>query len=342
MFKNLLSKGINGSTYTEAESRALMDDIMTGVATENQVASLLTLLRFRGETIDELTGFVKSMRKHAVPFSTPFDNVVDTCGTGGDGAGTFNISTAAAIVMASIGVKVAKHGNRAFSSKSGSADVLEHLNIPIQLDREEALQALEEHSMCFLYAPNYHAAMKHAVNPRKEIGFRTVFNILGPLCNPASCQRQLLGVADPILAGKIAAVAQRIGMQKVMVVTGDDGLDECSITTTSTLLEVTPQSIKKVKIDPTDVGLVKGNLMELSISSSSDSAALIQNIFKGKANRSAIEIVVLNAAVGLVVADKVQSLEAGVKLSKQAIDSGNVWDHYLKMSGSRGMNRVYA
>ncbi|WP_257347695.1 anthranilate phosphoribosyltransferase [Pseudalkalibacillus decolorationis] len=340
MFKQLLSKGIEGATYTESEATALMDDIMTGAATESQIASLLTLLRVRGETIDELTGFVRSMRLHATSFSTPFEDVIDTCGTGGDGAGTFNISTAAAIVMASLNVKVAKHGNRAFSSKSGSADVLEYLNIPIQLGQEEALKALNEVSMCFLYAPQYHKAMKYAVAPRKEIGFRTVFNILGPLCNPAACQRQMLGVADPVLAEKMAVVAQRIGMEKVMIVTGNDGLDECSITTSSTILEVTPDAIRKIIIDPTEVDLEKGNLKDLAISTPSESADLIKNIFAGKANRSASEIVILNAAVGLVAAGKVTSIKSGVKLAKNAIKSGKVMNHYLQMA--RGAQRVYA
>lgn len=178
MIQTQLKHAIEGATFSEKEAHSIMDHIMTGKVSSNQIASLLTILRMRGETVDELTGFAKSMRKHAVQFPQPLEDAVDTCGTGGDDSGTFNISTASAIVMAALGVKVAKHGNRSFSSKSGSADVLEQLNIPTQSGVEEAIQALDSHSMTFLFAPLYHPAMKHAVHPRKDIGFRTVFNIL--------------------------------------------------------------------------------------------------------------------------------------------------------------------
>lgn len=192
MLKDILQICMNNETLTSVQAEQAMNEIMIGNATPSQIASLLTILRFRGETVDEMIGFVKAMRAHSVRIKTDGLNVIDTCGTGGDSLGTFNISTATAIVLSGLGVPVAKHGNRAVSSKSGSADVLEKLAIPIQHSVDDATKFLNEHRLCFLFAPLYHQSMKHAVVPRKEIGFRTIFNLLGPMTNPAQAKRQLI------------------------------------------------------------------------------------------------------------------------------------------------------
>ncbi|HET7616563.1 MAG TPA: anthranilate phosphoribosyltransferase, partial [Bacillales bacterium] len=228
MFKVLLRKAVDGNTLTEAEARRAMDLIMEGDATQSQIAGLLTVLRYRGETIEEMTGFVRSMRDHVITVDHDME-VIDTCGTGGDGSSTFNISTAASLVVSALGVKVAKHGNRAMSSKSGSADVLEYLGIPTQADADEAIHSLKEKNMCFLFAQKYHVSMKHAAPVRREIGFRTIFNLIGPLTNPAGSRRQLIGVFDTAHAEKMAETLRNLGTERALIVTGAEGLDECSI-----------------------------------------------------------------------------------------------------------------
>lgn len=335
MFKDLLQKGILGQTYSECEAKQLMDLIMDGAATESQIASLLTILRFRGETIDEMTGFVASMREHVLKVEGIEEPVIDTCGTGGDGANTFNISTAAAIVMASLGVKVAKHGNRAFSSKSGSADVLEQLGIPVQTTPNEAKEALNNLNMCFLFAPLYHIAMKHAVNPRKEIGFRTIFNILGPLSNPAGSKHQLVGVFSIELARKMARTLNRLGTEKALLVTGNDGLDEITVTSSSTIIELNHGVIKEYTIHPNDFGLEVSKLEELQVENSLQSASLISEMLKGKGTDAVKNIVALNAGAALYVSGKASSIGEGVAVAKHAITTGAVYDHYIKMSGGK-------
>lgn len=202
MFKTFLQQAINGKVFSEEEAHLLMDKIMSGEATASQIASLLTIIELRGSTIDEMTGFARAMRAHATPVHHNEEFLIDTCGTGGDGSSTFNISTTVSFLIAAKGVPVAKHGNRSVSSKCGSADALEELGVQIQSSPEEAAKNLEKNKMCFLYAPLYHSSIKHAVTPRKEIGFRTVFNILGPMTNPARSNFQLLGVYDSLLAEK--------------------------------------------------------------------------------------------------------------------------------------------
>ncbi|MCF6137434.1 anthranilate phosphoribosyltransferase [Pseudalkalibacillus berkeleyi] len=340
MIKPQLQRAIDGATFSEEEAEYIMDQIMTGNVNESQLSSLLTILRIRGETVDELTGFAKSMRSHAVHFPEKLHDAVDTCGTGGDGSSTFNISTAAAIVMSAMGVKVAKHGNRSFSSKSGSADVLERLNIPTQSGVEEAMRALKSHSMTFLFAPLYHPAMKHAIQPRKDIGFRTVFNILGPLSNPAGCDRQLIGVYNQELAQKMAKVVQRLGIEKALIVSGADGLDEMTITTTTNVLIVTPYSIQSSEVNPVEVGLELGSLNDIQVNSPEKSAQLIQQVFHNETNRSAKNIVILNAAAGLIAAGRSESFEKAVPIVKEALETGLVLNHYLSMKGKK--ERSYA
>ncbi|MFV2050892.1 anthranilate phosphoribosyltransferase [Metabacillus sp. YM-086] len=321
MMKELLATCIEGHTLTEEQAEEVMNSIMSGQATPSQIASLVSIMRLRGETVDELVGFTKSMKKHMSSINYDFD-IVDTCGTGGDGSSTFNISTAAAIVASSLKVKVAKHGNRAVSSKSGSADVLEKLGVNIQTSKEEAVKSLDEKNMSFLFAPMFHSSMKHAVNPRKEIGFRTVFNLLGPLSNPANAKRQIIGVFSTNYAEKMAEALKRLGAEHVLLVTGRDGLDEISITTATDVVELKNGRISRYVLHPTDVGLVEGVMDEIQVQNSDDSAELIEKIFRGEAPESAENIVALNAGAALYVANHVQSLDMGVLYAKEAIKNG--------------------
>ena len=319
--KKLLAHCIEGKTLSEEQAEQVMNLIMTGNATPSQIASLVSIMRLRGETVDELVGFAKSMKKHMTSIDYEHD-VVDTCGTGGDGASTFNISTAAAIVTSSFKVKVAKHGNRAFTSKSGSADVIETLGIAIQTTQEEAIANLNKQNMSFLFAPMFHSSMKHAVNPRKEIGFRTVFNLLGPLANPANAKRQVIGVYSTDYAEKMAEALKRLGAEHVLLVTGRDGLDEISISTETDIVELKNGNITRYVFHPSDVGLKEGSLKDLKVSNPKESAELIERIFKGLAPESAENIVAINAAAALYVAGYISSLSDGVILAKEAIRNG--------------------
>jgi anthranilate phosphoribosyltransferase len=318
MFKQLLAKCIESDTLTEQEAYEAMIAIMSGEATASQIASFLSILRLRGETVDELTGFARGMRSRMMPIDYEED-VIDTCGTGGDEAATFNISTAAAIVASSLGVKVAKHGNRAVSSKSGSADVLEALQIDIQATPEEAKEALRTKGLAFLFAPIYHSAMKHAAIPRKEIGFRTVFNLLGPLANPARCKRQVIGVYSTRYAEKLAAALQRLGSSHVLLVTGRDGLDECSITTETDVVELKDGEIRRFTLTPEECGLSRGKLEDIQVHNVQQSAKLLKAVMEGTANKSAMNIVSLNAGVALYVAKKASSIREGVDMAKEAL-----------------------
>ncbi|WP_246942186.1 anthranilate phosphoribosyltransferase [Bacillus pinisoli] len=328
MLRDLLLDCIEGKTLTVAEAEEVMNEIMSGDATESQIASLLSILRLRGETVEEITGFAKAMRSHMNTLELDeTEEVIDTCGTGGDGVSTFNISTASAIVASSLGIKVAKHGNRAVSSKSGSADVLEHLGIPIQSSKEEAKEALKNHNMSFLFAPNYHAAMKHAIGPRKEIGFRTVFNILGPLSNPALSKRQVIGVYDSKIALKMAETLKSLGSKHVLLVTGRDGLDEISITTDTDVVELKDGEIKQYTIHPNDFHLPIGTLSDIQATSIEDSAKLINKVFTNQSNDSAKHTILLNAGAAIYVSGKAATLQEGIDLAREAIDTRKVIEH---------------
>ena len=318
MLKRLLSKCAEGETLTEAEAYEAMNAVMSGEATDSQIASLVSILRVRGETVDEIAGFVRAMRDRMTTIDAG-DDVIDTCGTGGDGAATFNVSTAAALVVSSLGVKVAKHGNRAVSSKSGSADVLERLGIDIPASPEAAKQALETKGLAFLFAPLYHAAMKYAAGPRKEIGFRTIFNLIGPLANPARCKRQVIGVYSTRYAEKLAETMRRLGSEHVVFVTGRDGLDEYSIAAETDVVELKDGDIRRFVLTPESVGLRRGGLADVQVRSSEESAALLEAVMDGTAPASAIDITALNAGVALYAAGKAETIAAGVAMAKDAI-----------------------
>jgi anthranilate phosphoribosyltransferase len=336
MFKQLLKKNVDGETMTREEAKQAMDVIMTGGATESQIASLITVLRFRGETVDEMTGFAESMREHVISFDHDMD-VIDTCGTGGDGASTYNISTAAALVLASLGVKVAKHGNRAMSSKSGSADVLEQLDIPIQSGIEEAKQALKTNHMCFLFAPLYHVSMKYAAPSRKDVGFRTIFNLLGPLTNPANCKRQLIGVFDTNIAEKMAKTLRNLGVERALFVTGGDGIDECSITTHTDIVKLEDGKVTREVLVPEDVGLQRGRMEDIVVGSVRESADLITKVLSGHGNPSAANILYLNAGAGLYAAGKVDTIAEGVNEATNAVQTGKVTAHLNRLREESGV-----
>lgn len=329
MFQHLLKKCMKGETLTVSEAEQLMDGIMEGKTTPAQIASLLTLLTYRGETVEEITGFVRGMRKKMVPINVDIENVVDTCGTGGDGASTFNISTASAIVASSLGVKITKHGNRAVSSKSGSADVLERLGIPIQATNEQAVRSLHETGMTFLFAPMYHPAMKYAAQPRKELGFRTVFNALGPLANPARCKRQVIGVYSLALAEKLAQTLVKLDAEHVMLVAGRDGLDEISAAAETDVVEVKNGKIAQYVIEPDDFELKRGDIAHMVVQNAEESAEMILQVLQNKGNKSATNAVLLNAAAALYVAGKADSLQQGVQLARYALDSGTAYRQLL-------------
>lgn len=322
--KDILNACIEGKTLTEIEAKTVMDDIMAGKATQSQIASFLTVLRFRGETVEEMTGFTRSMRDHVVTIPHTESFVIDTCGTGGDKSSTYNISTASAIALSAFGIKVAKHGNRSVSSKSGSADVMDELGLGVQTDPLEAASALREKNMTFLFAPLYHTAMKHAVSPRKEIGFRTIFNILGPLTNPANAGAQVVGVFDKQYGLKMAQTLQRLGTERALFVTGEDGLDEVTITGRTHITELAGGEIQQYTISPEELGLASAGIQPAQVNNAAESAHLIKNIFQGNTKGAAKDILIMNVAAGLYVANAASSLKEGVHEANAAIENGTI------------------
>jgi anthranilate phosphoribosyltransferase len=308
---------------------------MDGEATPAQLAALLVALRMRGETIDELAGFAAAMRDRVLRVEAP-EGTVDTCGTGGDGSGTFNISTAAALVVAAAGVPVAKHGNRAITSASGSADVLDALGVRIDHDAESAGTALREIGFAFLFAPNFHPAMKHAGPTRREIGVRTAFNLLGPLTNPAGARRQVVGVADPTAALRLAEVLHRLGTERSLVVHGD-GLDELPLDGSGVFYLVTPAGVERHTIEDTWTLTIRPSpTSALAGGSPADNAAIIERLFQGPLQfEAAREVVVLNAAAGLFAAGVVHALIDGVNLARTLIDEGRVGDLLTRLRDER-------
>ncbi|MFD2925113.1 anthranilate phosphoribosyltransferase [Halobacillus naozhouensis] len=329
--KQQLSSLVEGNVLTEEEAYQTMTQIMNGEVSTGQLMSMLSIMRHRGEAVEEMTGFVRAMRAKMTKLEMAPDDLVDTCGTGGDSSSTFNISTAVSIILAALDVKVAKHGNRKVSSKSGSADVLEALRVPIASTPEQGVKAITEKGMTFLFAPNYHQAMKHAVPARQELGFRTVFNLLGPMANPANARRQLIGIYDTSYAEKMAETLRQLGSKNVLFVTGRDGLDEITMTGVTDVVELKDGKIERFTLSPEDLGLTRGKLAEIQITDSQQSAELIQQVLSGEANDSAMTIVTMNAAAGLYVAGKAASLTDGVKRVKDAINSGSVQTYFTSI-----------
>jgi len=304
----------------EAEAAATMREILSGEATPAQLGAFLIALRLKGETVDEITGMASVMREHALRVEVE-GPLLDTCGTGGDERGTFNVSTAAAFVAAGAGVRIAKHGNRAMTSGCGSADVLEALGAKIDLTPKQVAECIRRTGFGFMFAQAFHPAMKHAAGPRREIGVRTVFNILGPLTNPAKAQHQLLGVARPEIAPKIAAALQRLDGSHSLVVHGNDGVDELSISGPSSVHEIRNDRIREYAVSPEDAGLPRAPAEGVRGGTPEENAAVLREILRG-ARGPVRDVVVLNAAAALMAADAAKDLEAGARLAAEAIDSG--------------------
>lgn len=296
---------------------------MTGKATTSQIASLITALRIKGETIDEISGFASVMRSHAVPLRPRSDYFVDTCGTGGDVSGTFNISTVSAFVAAGAGIVVAKHGNRAVSSKCGSADLLEALGVKINIPPDDVRQCIDTVGIGFIFAPLFHEAMKFAAPARKEIGIRTVFNILGPVSNPANTKGQLMGVYAQSLTGVMASVLNNQGCETAMVVHGMDGIDEISLSDRTKISHLDKGSVKEYFISPEDFGLKRCRMSDIAGSVASENALAARNILSGKEKGPKRDVVLLNAAAAIVVGRKAADLKQGVEAAKRSIDSGS-------------------
>jgi anthranilate phosphoribosyltransferase len=322
MIKEALSKIVSGSDLTTAEAREVMREIMRGEATQAQIGSFLTALRMKGETADEITGCAQAMRESAIAVKPKRNQLVDTCGTGGDGSGTFNISTTVAFVAAGAGLAVAKHGNRSVSSQCGSADLLQALGVNLELNPEQVARCIDEVGIGFLFAPKLHPAMKHALAPRQEIGLRTIFNILGPLSNPAQTKRQLLGVYDSDLTELMAEVLHALGAEHAFVVHGADGLDEFSTTGPNKVSHLHHNHIESYYLDPGELGLPLARLSDLAGGTREDNARITKDLLEGQRGPKR-DVVLLNAAAVLIAGGKANSFSEGLTLAAEAIDSGS-------------------
>jgi anthranilate phosphoribosyltransferase len=314
-----LSTIVEGGSLSTAEARGAMGAVMDGEATPAQLAALLMGLRMRGETVDELTGFATAMRERVVRVEAP-EGAIDVVGTGGDGSGTFNISTTAALVAAAAGVPVAKHGNRAITSRAGSADVLDALGIRIDHDAESAGAALGALGFAFMFAPNFHPAMRHAGPTRGEIGVRTAFNLLGPLTNPAGTRRQLLGVGDPAAATRIAEVVARLGTDRTFVIHGD-GVDELPLDGSGVAYIVTGDVIERQTIDAAALGFKRAATARLSGGTADENARMTEAVLRGEPGIRR-DVVLLNAGAALLVAGAVEQMEEGIERAALTIDAG--------------------
>ena len=317
---------ISKQNLNESEMHDVMNSIMTGQTTDAQIGAFLVGLSMKGETIEEITASAKVMRALATSVElSSNDYLVDTCGTGGDGLGLFNISTASAFVVAAAGGKVAKHGNRSISSKSGSADVLEAAGINLNISPELISQCIEEIGLGFMFAPAHHSAMKHAIGPRKELAVRTIFNVLGPLTNPAKAPNQIMGVYDKSLVEPIANVLKGLNSRHVMVVHSEDGLDEFSIANTTYVAELKDNNISTYTVHPCDFGLEEGNLDSIKAENAEQSLALINEAFSGKKG-VARDIIALNAGAAIYVSGLVSSFDEGVTQANQILSDGSAQD----------------
>lgn len=309
-----------GKNLDARQMEAVMEEIMTGKAQTDEIVSFLAALNKKGETADELTAAVGVMRRHATRIRSDKEIVLDTCGTGGDRKGTFNISTATAFVVSGCGITVAKHGNRSVSSVCGSADILEALGININMTAEQIERCLNEIGIAFLFAPNLHPAMKYAMPARRKIGARTMFNILGPLSNPAGATHQLIGVYDSRWTEILARVLGNLGTVHALVVCGQDGLDEITTTTKTSVSEIYKGKLKTYEIEPRDFGIKKAKPQDLAGGTASDNAKILFDVLNGKSGPQR-DIVALNAAAAIYTADRVNSIKDGIKLACESIDS---------------------
>ncbi len=327
---------IEGNNLSAEQMTSVMRAVMSGEATPAQIAGFLVALRMKGEVVEELAAATLVMRELSSKVEIATENLVDTCGTGGDSKGTFNVSTAAAFVVAAAGARVAKHGNRSVSSKSGSADLLEAAGVNLQLTPEQVAKCIQEIRIGFLYAPAHHSAMKHAIGPRKELGVRTMFNLLGPLTNPANTPHQVLGVFSEKWLEPLARVLQLLGSKHVLVVHAEDGLDEISISSDSQVAELKGDIVTRYSISPKQFGVASGKLSDIVAQDTLESLQMVKNVFENKSG-AALDIVKLNAGAALYASDKATTIEEGVILAADAIASGlakSKFQQYIEFTNS--------
>ena len=320
MIRQAIFKVSKKEDLTYDEAYRTMDEIMSGAASEVQMSSYLTAMAMKGETIDEITASAEAMRNHCIRLLNDV-NALEIVGTGGDGSNTFNISTTSSIVISAAGVPVAKHGNRSASSKCGAADVLEELGVNIQIEPDKSLQCLKENNICFLFAQNYHIAMRYVASVRRELGIRTIFNILGPLTNPAGATMQVLGVYDKELVEPLAKVLNNLGVKSALSVYGIDGMDEISVSDKTCVCEIRDGEIKSYEIDPSEFGFEKCSIEDLVGGDPKENARITLDILKGQKGPKR-NAVVLNSAAGLYAAGAAESIGDGVKIAEDMIDSG--------------------
>jgi anthranilate phosphoribosyltransferase len=323
--KQALNQLVNRIDLSTEEMISVMREIMTGGATPAQIGGFLVALRMKGESIDEITGAATVMRELATPVAIDLPYLVDTCGTGGDGANLFNVSTAGAFVVAAAGGKVAKHGNRSISSSTGSADVLEAAGINLNITPEQVARCVKEIGVGFMFAPAHHSAMKHAIGPRKELALRTIFNMLGPMTNPAQVKRQVIGVFNGELCKPMAEVLKRLGSQHVMVVHAKDGLDEISLATETRVAELKNGEVREYQIKPEDFGIASQSLIGLTVTSAQESLMLIKDALGKRttdAGKKAADIIALNAGAAIYVSGVTSSMKDGIEMARDAVASG--------------------
>jgi len=329
MIKEVIEKVVKGIDLSEGEMRGTFDEIMSGKATNAQIGAFVTALRMKGETVEEITGAARVMREKSLHINAG-GNLVDTCGTGGSGANTFNISTTVAFVVAGCGLKVAKHGNRSASSRCGSADVLEALGVKLDVGADLVQRCILEIGIGFLYAPLFHNAMRYAVTPRKEIGIRTIFNILGPLSNPAGATSQVIGVYDAGLTETIAKVLKNLGTKRAFVVCGMDTLDEITITGKTKVSELKGAKIRTYYITPDKFGLKRASLADIEGAGAKENAEIVLSVLKGERGPRR-DVVLANAAATLVCGSKAKDFKVGVRLASASIDLGKALEKLLRL-----------
>ncbi len=334
MIKESIAKIVKNENLSESEAGKVMSEIMSGEATDAQIASFITALRMKGETVDEITGCARVMREFATKIkikanvdvdaediNVDQETIIDTCGTGGDQTLTFNVSTASALVIAGAGLKVAKHGNRSVSSSCGSADVLEALGVNLDVTSQKVEECISKIGIGFLFAPVLHGAMRYAIGPRKQIGIRTIFNILGPLTNPAGANAQVLGVYSPSLLTIMAKVLKNLGTRKAWIVHSKDGLDEISVSSATKITELDSGKIKTFTIEPEDFKIKRSKISDIRGGSAKDNAKIVLDILNGVKGPKR-DIVVLNAGAGLFIGGIAKNLKEGIKIAQGSIDSG--------------------
>lgn len=325
--KEFINKLVEGKDLEGKEAEDAMQCIMSGNATQAQIGSFLTALRVKGETVEEISSCARVMRKFASTIKPEVKGaLVDTCGTGGDKIKTFNISTIASFVVAGAGIAVAKHGNRSVTSKAGSADVLEALGVKVDLEPKKVEECIEEVGIGFMFAPVFHGAMKHAIGPRREMGIRTVFNILGPLTNPANANAQLLGVFDGRLTETLAFVLRDLGVDRALVVHGTDGLDEISTIGPTKMSELKDSRVSTYELTPEEVGIERTGVKDLQGGDAAYNAELAAGILKSKIRGAKRDIVALNAGAGIYVGGMAETLKEGIKIAEGSIDSGRAYE----------------